>query len=66
MALTTYEAFEQFMSDITITEYQKTSIVEGRRKSVIENLTATFPAASDMPFHQGSLMGSASKGGASF
>ncbi len=62
MALTTYEAFEQFMSDITITEYQKTSIVEGRRKSVIENLTATFPAASDMPFHQGSLMGSASKG----
>ena len=62
MTLTTYQAFEQFMSDITITEYQKTSIVEGRRESVIENLTATFPATSDLPFDQGRLIGSASKG----
>ena len=62
MALTTSQAFEQFMTDITITEYQKTSIVEGRRKSAIENLTAAFPAASDLPFHQGQLMGSAAKG----
>jgi tRNA nucleotidyltransferase (CCA-adding enzyme) len=50
------------MTDITITEYQKTSIVEGRRKTVIQNLTAAFPATSDMPFYQGRLMGSAAKG----
>jgi hypothetical protein len=62
MALTTYQAFEQFMTDITITDYQKTSIVEGRRKSVIENLTAAFPSSSDLPFHEGRLIGSASKG----
>jgi hypothetical protein len=62
MALTTYQAFEQFMVDITITDYQKTSIVEGRRKSVIENLTAAFPKTSDLPFHEGRLIGSAAKG----
>lgn len=62
MALTTYQAFEQFMVDITITEYQKTSIVEARKNSVIENLTSTFPATSDMPFHEGRLIGSAAKG----
>jgi Second Messenger Oligonucleotide or Dinucleotide Synthetase domain len=62
MALTTYQAFEQFMTDITITDYQKASIVEGRRKSVIENLTAAFPSSSDLPFHEGRLIGSASKG----
>jgi hypothetical protein len=61
MALTTYQAFEQFMTDITLTEYQKTSIVEGRRKTVIENLTAAFPSTSDLPFYQGRLMGSAAK-----
>jgi SMODS domain-containing protein len=62
MALTTYQAFEQLMTDITITEYQETSIVKGRRKTVIKNLTAAFPATSDMPFHKGHLMGSAAKG----
>src|SRR4051812_22278634 len=61
MALTTYQAFEQFMTDITITDYQKTSIVEGRKNSVIENLTSAFPATSDMPFHEGRLIGSAAK-----
>jgi hypothetical protein len=62
MALTTYQAFEQFMTDITLTEYQKTSIVEGRRKTVNENLTTAFPSTSDMPFYKGRLMGSAAKG----
>ena len=62
MALTTYQAFEQFMTDITITDYQKTSIVEARRKTVVANLAAAFPTTSDLPFHQGRLMGSAAKG----
>jgi Second Messenger Oligonucleotide or Dinucleotide Synthetase domain len=62
MALTTYQAFEQFMDDITITDYQKTSIVEARRHTVIENLTAAFPKTSDLPFYEGRLIGSASKG----
>lgn len=62
MTLTIHQAFQEFMTDITITDYQKTSIVEGRRQSVIENLTATFPASSDMPFHEGRLIGSAAKG----
>jgi hypothetical protein len=62
MALTTSQAFEQFMTNITITEYQKTSIVEARRKTVVQNLTAAFPATSDMPFYQGRLIGSAAKG----
>jgi Second Messenger Oligonucleotide or Dinucleotide Synthetase domain len=62
MALTTYQAFTQFMTDITITEYQKTSIVEGRQKTVNSNLTTAFPATSDLPFLQGRLMGSAAKG----
>jgi hypothetical protein len=50
------------MDDITITDYQKTSIVEARRQTVIENLTAAFPKTSDLPFHEGRLIGSASKG----
>jgi hypothetical protein len=62
MAHTTYQAFEQFMIDITLTEYQKTSIVEGRQKTVNENLTTAFPSTSDMPFYKGRLMGSAAKG----
>lgn len=62
MALTTRQAFDQFMIDISITEYQKTSIVEARRKSVIENLTAAFPESSDLPFVEGRLIGSAAKG----
>lgn len=62
MTLTTYQAFEQFMTDITITEYQETSIVKGRRKTVIKNLKAAFPETSDIPFCKGRLMGSAAKG----
>lgn len=58
---TVSQAFAQFLDDITITDYQKTSIVEGRRERVIENLTSSFPPTSDLPFSAGRLMGSASK-----
>lgn len=59
---TTQRAFTQFLTDITITDYQKTSIVAARKDSVVENLTSTFPASSDLPFLEARLMGSASKG----
>jgi hypothetical protein len=62
MAGTTYQAFNEFMEAITITDYQKTSIVQARKDRVVQNLTAAFPATSDMPFHQATLMGSAAKG----
>jgi hypothetical protein len=62
MPLTTAQAFDAFMGAISITEYQKTSIVNGRKDSVIENLTAAFPKTSDMPFLEGRLIGSAAKG----
>ncbi|MEU8329859.1 hypothetical protein [Micromonospora sp. NPDC048839] len=61
MGLTTNQAFEQFLTDITITDYQKTSIVQGRKDSVVENLTAAFPKTSDLPFLEAKLIGSASK-----
>lgn len=59
---TASQAFTQFLDDITITDHQKTSIVEGRRDRVIENLTAAFPSSSDLPFAAGLLIGSAAKG----
>lgn len=51
-----------FLEDITVTDYQKTSIIEGRKKSVIENLETAFPSTSDLPFAHALLMGSAAKG----
>ena len=62
MTQTTSQAISQFLTDITVTDYQKKSIIENRKKSVIENLTAAFPANSDLPFSHGILMGSAAKG----
>lgn len=61
MTRTTSEALEAFLESITVTDYQKTSIIEGRKNSVIEDLTAAFPATSDMPFSRAILMGSAAK-----
>lgn len=52
----------KFQEDITVTEYQKTSIIKGRKDRVVENLTAAFPGTSDLPFHAAQLMGSAAKG----
>lgn len=61
MSLTTSQAMAQFLSDITATDYQKTSIVEARKNRVVENLTAAFPKTSDLPFSRAVLMGSAAK-----
>jgi len=59
---TTSQAFAQFLTDITITEYQKTSVVEGRRSGVESDLGSAFPSTSDMPLLSVRLMGSAAKG----
>lgn len=61
MSLTTNQAMAQFLHDITATDYQKSSIIEGRKNRVIENLTAVFPKSSDLPFSRAILMGSAAK-----
>jgi hypothetical protein len=57
MTLTTTQAMAKFLEDITITEYQKTSIVAARKNRVIENLTASFPATSDLPFANAIMIG---------
>jgi len=62
MTLTTSQAMAQFLEDISITDYQKTSIVQARKDRVVENLTNAFPATSDLPFASAILMGSAAKG----
>lgn len=59
---TTAQAFTAFMDAITITDYQKTSIVAGRKNTVEKNLFKAFPSSSDMPFSSALLMGSAAKG----
>lgn len=61
MSLTTAQAMAQFLLDITATDYQKTSIIEGRKNRVVQNLTAAFPSTSDLPFSRAILMGSAAK-----
>jgi len=62
MSGTTYQAFEDFMESITITDYQKTSIVAGRTSGVNADLKEAFPSTSDLPFIEAKLMGSAAKG----
>lgn len=62
MSLTTTQAMSAFLKDITVTEYQRTSIIEGRKNTVVTNLSAAFPSKSDLPFHVALLMGSAAKG----
>ena len=59
---TTNQAMTQFLSDISVTDYQKTSIINARKDRVVENLTTAFPATSDLPFSRAILMGSAAKG----
>ncbi|OZB84327.1 MAG: hypothetical protein B7X41_02155 [Microbacterium sp. 14-71-5] len=58
---TTSQAMAQFVTDISVTDYQKTSIINARKDRVVENLTAAFPATSDLPFSRAILMGSAAK-----
>lgn len=62
MTQTTSQAMAAFLADITVTDYQKTSIINGRKDRVVENLTAAFPSTSDLPFSHAVLMGSAAKG----
>lgn len=62
MTLTTSQAMAAFLEEISVTDYQKTAIIEGRKNSVVENLTATFPQGSDLPFSHAQLIGSAAKG----
>lgn len=61
MSRTTSQAMAAFLAEITVTDYQKKSIVDGRRTTVVANLTTAFPSASDLPFSRGVLMGSAAK-----
>ncbi len=62
MSLTTSQAMGKFLAEITATDYHKTSIIAGRKDRVVENLTAAFPASSDLPFAHAILIGSAAKG----
>lgn len=62
MGTTTSQAMAAFLDDITVTDYQKTSIIGARKDSVVENLTAAFPSSADLPFDRAILMGSAAKG----
>ncbi len=62
MALTTAQAFTQFLDGLTATDYQKTSIIQARKNTVDERLVEKFPSTSDMPYWEGILMGSAAKG----
>lgn len=59
---TTNQAMTQFLSDISVTDYQKKSIINARKDRVVENLSSAFPATSDLPFSDAILMGSAAKG----
>ncbi|MCF4123038.1 hypothetical protein L1785_18845 [Antribacter sp. KLBMP9083] len=52
----------QYLSDISVTDYQQTSIINARKDRVVENLTAAFPSTTDLPFSRAILMGSAAKG----
>lgn len=61
MPLTTAQAFSEFLSGITVTDYQKSTFIPNRKKSVDNDLSAAFPLTSDMPYWKGILMGSASK-----
>lgn len=62
MTLTTAQAFTQFLGDISATEYQRTSIIQARKKTVDDRLSEKFPSTADMPYSEGVLMGSAAKG----
>lgn len=62
MTVTTSQAMAAFLEEISVTDYQKTSIIEGRKSRVVENLTTTFPQGNDLPFSHAVLIGSAAKG----
>lgn len=59
---TTSQAMAEFITSISVTDYQKTSIIKARKDRVVENLTSAFPTTSDLPFSRAIPMGSAAKG----
>lgn len=61
MALTTAQAFTQFLDGLTATDHQKTVMIPARKKTVDDRLFEKFPSTSDMPYTKGILMGSAAK-----
>lgn len=56
MTLTTSQAFDKFLEGITVTEYQKTSIINARKTRVVQNLNSAFPSSSDLPFSNAILL----------
>lgn len=62
MTLTTAQAFDKFLEDITATDNQKSSFIPNRKTSVDKKMGDAFPSTSDMPYSRGLPMGSASKG----
>lgn len=60
--MTTAQAFDKYLIDISPTDYQNDSFIPARRRSVVEDLQKAFPEDSDMPFWYAELMGSAAKG----
>lgn len=61
MALTTAQAFAQFLTDITATDFQTKTFIPNRKQSVDTKLFDKFPGTSDIPYSEGILMGSAAK-----
>ncbi len=62
MSLTTSQAFAQFLTDITATDYQKDTLIPARKNGAIKILKQAFPSDSDLPFIEAHLIGSAAKG----
>lgn len=62
MTLTTAQAFDDFLEEISATDQQKSSFIPSRKLSVDTDLGEAFPSTADMPYWKGILMGSASKG----
>lgn len=61
MALTVGQAFVKFLEGITVSDHFRDTVVPARKRSVFDDLTAAFPASSDLPFWRTELIGSVSK-----
>ncbi|NTU46105.1 nucleotidyltransferase [Candidatus Roizmanbacteria bacterium] len=60
--ITVAQAFTDFLTEISASEYHIETLIPARKKSVIENLEETFTKDTDMPFSRAYLIGSAEKG----
>ena len=61
MALTTAQAFAEFIDALSPTEPQRAGI-SAKRNATEDYLRAAFPGSSDMPIHRVILIGSAGRG----